>query len=64
MKWISSLSLSLSLSLLVGMSIYFFYGLRHSVEGKRGREEGDYIPLDQVESHEDDKGTDEGDKNE
>lgn len=30
------------------MCIYFFYGIRHSVEGQRQKEQGNYIPLEQV----------------
>lgn len=33
---------------LSGMSIYFFYGIHHSVEGERQKEQGNYIPLEQV----------------
>lgn len=31
-----------------GMCIYFFYGIHHSVEGQRQKEQGNYIPLEQV----------------
>ena len=41
-----------------GMSIYLFYGLRNSVEGKRGKESDDYIPLEQVDKTEEPTGKD------
>ncbi|XP_031564425.1 cationic amino acid transporter 2-like isoform X3 [Actinia tenebrosa] len=34
--------------MIIGMCIYFFYGIRHSVEGQRQKELGNYIPLQQV----------------
>ena len=32
------------------MCIYFFYGIHHSVEGERQKEQGNYIPLEQVDT--------------
>lgn len=37
----------------VGLSIYIFYGLRHSVEGKRQQEQEGYVPLDQIDGKND-----------
>lgn len=34
---------------LAGLSIYIFYGLRHSVEGQRQTEQEGYLPLEQLE---------------
>lgn len=34
----------------VGLAIYLFYGLRHSVEGKRQKEQEGYVPLEQMDS--------------
>lgn len=36
-----------------GLSIYLFYGLRHSVEGKRQQEQEGYVPLEQMDGKED-----------
>ena len=33
---------------LSGLSIYIFYGLRHSVEGTRQQEQEGYVPLEQL----------------
>ena len=33
---------------LAGLSIYIFYGLRHSVEGQRQTEQEGYFPLEQL----------------
>jgi len=32
----------------IGLSIYIFYGLRHSVEGQRQTEQEGYVPLEQI----------------
>ncbi|XP_068699271.1 high affinity cationic amino acid transporter 1-like isoform X2 [Montipora foliosa] len=40
----------------IGLSIYIFYGLRHSVEGKRQSEEEGYVPLQQMDSKKNDQG--------
>lgn len=37
------------------MSIYFFYGIHHSVEGERQKEQGNYIPLEQVDAEDKDQ---------
>lgn len=36
--------------MITGLSIYIFYGLRHSVEGKRQSEQEGYVPLEQMDS--------------
>ncbi|KAK3753482.1 hypothetical protein QZH41_009879 [Actinostola sp. cb2023] len=41
--------------MVVGMAIYFFYGIHHSVEGERQKEQGNYIPLEQVDTAEQDE---------
>lgn len=35
---------------LLGLAIYLFYGLRHSVEGKRQKEQEGYVPLEQMDA--------------
>ncbi|XP_068754621.1 cationic amino acid transporter 2-like isoform X3 [Montipora capricornis] len=40
----------------IGLSIYIFYGLRHSVEGKRQSEQEGYVPLQQMDSKKNDQG--------
>ncbi|XP_073252783.1 cationic amino acid transporter 2-like isoform X2 [Porites lutea] len=34
----------------IGLAIYLFYGLRHSVEGKRQKEQEGYVPLEQMDA--------------
>lgn len=36
-----------------GLSIYIFYGLRHSVEGKRQHEQEGYVPLERIDGKDD-----------
>lgn len=37
----------------IGLSIYIFYGLRHSVEGKRQHEQEGYVPLERIDGKDD-----------
>lgn len=46
----------------IGLSIYIFYGLRHSVEGKRQSEQEGYVPLQQMDSKKNDQGESQEDK--
>lgn len=39
-----------------GLSIYIFYGLRHSVEGQRQQEQEGYVPLEQIDGKDDQEG--------
>lgn len=42
--------LTYSFLFLLGLAIYLFYGLRHSVEGKRQKEQEGYVPLEQMDA--------------
>lgn len=47
---------------LLGLAIYLFYGLRHSVEGKRQKEQEGYVPLEQMDAKSEENKTPDGEE--
>lgn len=54
--------LTFSILFLLGLAIYLFYGLRHSVEGKRQKEQEGYVPLEQMDAKSEENKTPDGEE--